>query len=412
MAMRIAGGRVVTASGARDADVVVEDGVIAALEPPSRSGEIDAAGCLVFPGGVDPHTHPLADLAAASAAAARGGTTSMVAFTAPRPGETPLQAFLRAQEETPAASIGIRLHATISSPDRLDREQLGALADAGARSLKLYLAYPELGLLPSDRTLYETLRDAGRLGLLVLVHCESSGAIDALVDEAIGEGRADVRAFAWTRPSLVEEEGVSRVLSYARLAQAPVYLVHLTSARSLALVREARTLGQTVRAEACTHHLLLDDTCYERPDAAGYVVVPPLRPRAHVEALWQAIADGTLDTVGSDHSQERYHPDVPPGDFRALPYGFSGVGMRVPLVLSEGARRGVPPERLADLLAGGPARIFGLAPQKGAIAVGADADLVVWDPRARDTVAGGPPFGGLELHGAIRHVLVGGAAII
>ena len=395
--------------GVREADVVVAGGRVVALEQPSADGEVDARGCVVLPGGVDPHTHPLPELAAAAAAAVRGGTTTLLAFTAPRPGESPAEAVVRTRDELlPASAIEVGLHAAIREPERLGEDELRALARVGGRGVKLYLAYPELGLLPSDRKLYETLRDAARLGLLVLVHCESSGAIEALVDEAVAAGRTDAAAFAGTRPPGAEEEGVARTLAYARLADAPVYLVHLSTAGSLELVRDARRRGQTVWAEVCTHHLVLDDRCYERADAERFLVVPPLRPRADVEALWEAVADGTIDTIGSDHAQAPYRPDVAPGDFRALPYGFAGVDVRVPLALSEGARRGIPLERLADLLAGGPARVFGLAPAKGAVAAGADADLVVWDPDEAWTIRGTTPFDGVEVAGSIRHVLVGG----
>ena len=412
MTMRIAGGLVVTPDGARDADVVVEDGRIATIEPPTRDGDVDARGCLVLPGGVDPHAHPLPDIVAATEAAARGGTTTVLAFTAPRPGESPAAAFGRAREEdVPRAVVDVALHAAIWEPDRLDRAALEELARAGGRGVKLYLAFPELGMLPSDRTLYETLRDASRLGLLVQVHCESSGAIDALVDEAIAAGRTDARAFADTRPPLVEEEGVARTLFYARLADAPVYLVHLTTRGSLELVRDARRRGQTVWAEACTHHLLLDDGCYERAHAERFVVVPPLRPRDDVEALWDAVADGTLDAIGSDHAQSRYQPPFPPGDFRSLPYGIFGIDVRVPLVLSEGRRRDVTFERLADLLAGGPARAFGVAPRKGAIALGADADVVVWDPTATTRVDGDSVFAGIDVRGGVREVLLRGTRV-
>ena len=410
--MRIAGGSVVTPDGVRTVDVVVEDGRVVALEPPSSGGEIDAGGCYVLPGGVDPHVHPFPDLEAAAAAAAGGGTTTMLAFTTPRPGERPAEAVLRMRARLGAdPEVTVSLHAAIWEPDLLDRSRLEELARIGARGVKLYLAYPELGMLPSDRTLYETLRDASRFGLLVMVHCESSGAIEALVDEAVAAGRKDVRAFADTRPPAVEEEGVARTLAYARLAGAPVYLVHLTTRRSLELVREARRLGQTVWAEACTHHLLLDDGGYERTGGERFAVVPPLRARGEVEALWAGVADGTLDTVGSDHAQLPYSPRGESDDFRSLPYGFRGVGLRFPLVLAEGIRRGLPLERLANLLATGPARIFGVAPAKGAIAVGADADLVVWDPRRMWSVEGGPPFGGLSAVGAIRAVLVRGRPV-
>jgi dihydropyrimidinase len=420
MRMRIAGGLVVTPDRPREADVVVDSGRIASIEAPTRSGDLDGRGCLVLPGGVDPHAHPLADIEPATVSAAHGGTTTVLAFTVPRPGEAPAAAFLRARDElVPQAAVDVRLHPAIWEPDRLGRAELEDLARAGARSVKLYLAFPELGMLVSDRTLYETLRDASRLGLLVQVHCESSGAIDALVDEAIAAGRTDVRAFPGTRPPLAEEEGVARTLALARLAGAPVYLVHLTTAGSLDLVREARRRGQTVWAEACTHHLVLDESRYGGPDPERYVVVPPLRAREHVDALWGGIADGTIDAIGSDHAQSRYAANVPPGDFRSLPYGFAGLEVRLPLVLSEGRRRGIAPERLADLLAGGPARAFGLAPAKGAIVPGADADLVVWDPETRWTIRseelhdglGDSPFDGLEVDGSVRRVLLGGREV-
>src|SRR5437879_5655247 len=162
--------------------------------------DLDTRGCVVLPGGVDPHAHPLADVAASTAAAARGGTTTVLAFTAPFPDETAADAFVRARNELlPAASVEVQLHPAIWEPERLDRAELEQLARVGARSVKLYTAFPELGMVASDRKLYETLRDASRLGMLVMVHCEVSGAIDALVDEALAAGRTDARAFAETR---------------------------------------------------------------------------------------------------------------------------------------------------------------------------------------------------------------------
>ena len=406
--MRIFGGTVVADGCARSADVVVEGGKITAVAAASAAGDVDARGCVVLPGGIDPHTHPLADLRAATFAAARGGTTTIATFTSPHPGETPAAAFVRARDEqVPHAIVNVALHAAVWEPDRLDRAQLEQLRAAGGRTVKLYLAYPELGMAVSDRTLYETLRDASRLGMLVLVHCESIGAIEALVDELLASGRIDVRAFVDSRPPLVEEEGVARALAFARLAAAPVYLVHLTSADSLELVRAARRRGQQVWAEVCTHHLVLDDSRYDGADAERFVVVPPLRARAHVEALWAAIADGTVDAIGSDHAQVKYQPEAPPGDFRSLPYGVFGIDVRVPLVLTEGTRRGIGRERLVELLAGGPARAFGLR-GKGTIQRGADADVVLWDPEQRWTIEGESPFSGIDVAGAVRRVFVGG----
>ena len=412
MTMRIAGGLVVTPDGAREADVVAEDGRIAALAAPSPGGDVDARGCVVLPGGVDPHAHPLADVPAATAAAVRGGTTTVLGFTAPRPAESPAEAFVRARDELlTAAPVEVQLHPSIWEPERLGRVELEELARIGARSVKLFTAFPELGMVALDRKIYETLRDASRLGLLVMVHCELSDAIEALVDEALADGRTEARAFAATRPPFVEEEAVARVLGLARLANAPVYVVHLSTAGSLDLVQAARRRGQSVWAEVCTHHLVLDDRCYDGADAARYLVVPPLRSAADVDALWSGVADGTVDTIGSDHASSQYQPDFPRGDFRSLPYGFRGIGVRVPLVLSEGARRGIPIERLVKLLAEGPARAFGLRTRKGALVTGADADLVVWDPELQWTIDDGSAFDGLEVTGGITNVLVGGRVV-
>lgn len=417
--LRICGGRVVTPDGVREADVIVADGRIVSLEPASTpgTGDVDARGCAVLPGGVDPHSHLLADIAPASVSALHGGTTTALTFTAPRPGETPAAAYRRALDElVPLAAVEIGLHPSIWEPDLLtaaDREELARL---GARTIKHFLGYPELGMMTSDRTLYESLRQGSEIGLLTLVHCENGGAIDARVEEAIAGGNTDVRAFVRARDPELEEEAVARTLALARVAGAPVYLVHVSTAGSLDLVRAARAQGQQVRAEACTHHLLLDESVYDRPDAERFLVVPPLRPRRDVDALWDAVADGTIDTVGSDHAQVPYQPPFPPDDFRGLPYGFPGAELRVPLVLSEGARRGIPLDRLVDVLATAPARIFGLHPRKGAIAPGADADLVLWDPEPGWTVRaaelhdglGLSPFEGLQVTGRIRQVMRAG----
>ena len=387
--MRIFGGLVVTADGARRGDVE-----IAGPEP-----DLDASGCVLLPGGVDPHTHPLADLATAGAEALAAGTTTLVAFTAPQPGEAPAAAYRRARETLSQTPAHVVLHPAVWEPDRLRRDDLVALQQAGARAIKLYLAFSELGMRTSDRTLYETLRDGSALGLLVRVHCENDDAIQALTDEAIAAGRTGVDGFVASRPPLVEEEAVARTLALARLADAPVYVVHLTTADSLELVRAARRRGQTVWAEACTHHLLLDDGCYASAEPDRFLVVPPLRPRADVEALWDGVADGTLDAIGSDHATAPYRPPFATDDFRSFAYGFGGAGVRVPLVLSEGVRRGVPLERLAHLLATGPARAFGLGERQG--------DVVVWNPEAERSVEE-PPFAGVHARGAVRDVFVSG----
>ena len=418
--LRVVGGTVVTSAGAGPADVVVTAGRIAAVEPAAdrtpSGDDIDARGCIVLPGGVDPHSHPLSGLAAATVSARHGGTTTVLAFAAPAPGETPADAWRRAEQDVLTdAAVDVHLHPSIWEPDRLDRSTLEELHAVGATSVKLFLAYPELGMMASDRTLYQTLRDASSLGMLTMVHCESGGVIEALIDEQLAAGNLGVDGFVGARPSGVEEEAVSRVLHLARLAGAPVYLVHLSCAGSVELVRAARRRGQTVWAEACTHHLLLDDSCYARADPERWLGVPPLRAATDVEALWEAVLDGTIDTIGSDHAQVPYRPDIPVEDFRSLAYGFAGIELRVPATVSEGRRRGLPWERLADLLAFAPARAFRIE-EKGVIAPGARADLVVWDPEERWTVAasdlhdgvGTTVYEGVTLDGRIRRVVRAG----
>lgn len=350
---------------------------------------------MLLPAGIDPHTHPLGDLAASCAQARRGGTTTLVAFTAPHQGERPAAAYVRARDELlPRATTDVLLHPTVADPERLRVGDLVELYELGARAVKLYLAYSELGMQASERMLYDTLREAAPMGMLVRVHCEHGPSIDRLVEEQIAAGNTGVAGFVASRPPHVEEESVELTLALARRARAPVYLVHLTTRGSLQLVRAARKRGQVVWAEACTHHLLLDDGVYGGPHPERFLIVPPLRPRDDVEALWEAVEDGTLDTVGSDHAVGPYQPPFDFDDFRSLPYSFGGVGLRMPLVLSEGTRRGVPAARLVDLLVRGPARAFRLPVHE---------DAVRWEPEETWLAQDGP-YAGLAVQGSVRVV--------
>jgi dihydropyrimidinase len=419
---QVIGGLVVTPEGVRGADIEVKGGRIAALRPPgsARRRAVEAHGCYVLPGGIDPHTHLLADIESATRSAALGGTTTAISFTLPRDGESPADAVVRARDElVPRAVVDVALHAYVAAPDRLTPDDVQEVAGLGVTGVKLFTAYPELGLQASDRTVYETMRAASRLGLPVLVHCENGGMIAALVDELLRAGHTEARYFAASRPPETEVEAIGRVVAIAELAQARVYVVHVSTSGGLERVREARNRGVRVVAEACTHHLALDAAAHERDDAERFLGVPPLRSRSHVEALWAAVRDGSLDTIGSDHAQQPFQPPER-DDFTGLRYGFGGVEARLPLVLSLGRKRGVPLDRLVSLLSRDPARVFGLYPQKGTIAPGADADLVVWDPNVEWTVEsdsfhdglGDTPYAGMSVHGRVRHVLRRGELIV
>jgi dihydropyrimidinase len=457
----VTGGTVITPGGPARADVLIRDGTIAAIGEHRDPGgqQVDAAGCYVLPGGVDPHCHLMPGVHPATSAAARGGTTTVLTFTGPAAGERDLDALLRnrAELERGVAVTDIGLHAAIYDPDHVSYDDLAAVKRAGAAAIKIFLAYPELGIMCSTKRLYELMCAAREIGLLVQVHCENAPLIDALVAEALHaealqagprpagapDGRAGAtgvgaaraacwgadgepvhpgaRIFADTRPPEVEEEAVARTLAVASLAGAACYLVHLSSADSVEQVRLARRRGQRgVFAEVCTHHLLLDDTRYAGADAERYLVCPPLRDRRHVEALWEGLADGTIDTVGSDHCQVKSPATGPLAEAgHRHTYGLAGVGPRLPLLLSAAAARGLPIERVAQLAAENPARAFGHYPAKGALAPGSDADLVIFDPGG-EAVLPDDGFGdgtadsvyaGMTVRGRIRAVLLRGQLI-
>ncbi|MEP7025254.1 MAG: amidohydrolase family protein [Actinomycetota bacterium] len=425
----VTGGTVVTPDGERQADVLISGGRITAIEPgPGRVTDagrrVDAAGCYVLPGGVDPHTHLMPDIQHATAAAARGGSTTVLSFTNPGTGEGDLAALLRCRAEVaasePAGDVG--LHAMIYDPERTPAADLVAARQAGVGAIKIFLAYPELGIMCSTRRLHELMTGARAAGLLVQVHCENGPLIEALTAGAVQAGRRGARVFADVRPPEVEEEAVARTLATAALAGAACYLVHLSSAGALDQVRLARRRDRPpVYAEVCPHHLLIDDSRYAGADAGRYLVCPPLRSAADTEALWQGLADGTVDAIGSDHCQIR---TPVPGDItpagESYHYGLAGVGARLPLLLAEGLARGLPMTRLVQLAAEGPARAFGHYPRKGALTVGADADITVYDP-AGETVLGPGGLGdatgdsvyaGRRIQGAVTTVLLGGRVIV
>jgi len=422
----VVAGNVATPDGLRRANVLIKDGKIAAIgESGHRAGElIDASGCYVLPGGVDPHCHLMADVRAATLAAALGGTTTALSFTNPDAGESDLKCLLRRRSDLAAggAAIDVGLHAMLYRPGQATMTDLAAVRRAGAVAVKVFLAYPELGIMCSTRQLFELMSRAERLGMIVQVHCENGLLIDALLAGALSAGRRGPRVFADTRPPQVEEEAVARALATASLTGAACYLVHLSSAGAIDQVRLARRKGQArVFAEVCLHHLLLDERCYAGQDAQRYLVAPPLRAGHHVAALWEAVADGTIDTVGSDHCQARSAtiPGLSPSG-SAYHYGLAGIGARLPLLLSAGQARGIPLSRLLELAARNPARIFGHYPKKGVLAAGSDADLIIYDPAGQSTLGvrdfadstGDNVYAGLPVLGRIRDVLLRGRLIV
>jgi dihydropyrimidinase len=442
----ITGGTVVTPDGIVKADLLIGQGKVAGigqaaagsdgrldasgtgdtLDATGTGDTLDATGCYVLPGGVDPHTHLMAAPVPATAAASRGGTTTALSFTSPRAGERDVDALLRGRQELHDAGIAIDvgLHAAIYDPDHLTASDLKAARQAGAAAIKVFMAYPELGIMCTDARLRALMAMAGPAGLVVSVHCENASLIETLEHRAAAGGQAGSgpQIFASTRPPAAEDESVGRALAAAAETPARCYLVHLSTAGAVRQVRDARAAGlANVYGEVCVHHLLLDDGYYGKPDADRYLVCPPLRTAGDAEALWAGLADDAIATIGSDHCQAK----TSTGEWLASAghqhaYGLAGIGPRLPLLLSAAMAGRLTVPQVTLLAAENPARAFGHYPRKGALLPGSDADVVIFDP-AGETVLPADGFGdatgdsvyaGMTLRGRIRAVLLRGRLIV
>jgi dihydropyrimidinase len=412
------GGTLVRPEGSAPGDVLIRDGVIAAVGQIDRSGAevVDASGCLVLPGGVDVHTHIFGAVAADTRSALCGGTTTVLAFVDAEPGERPAEAARRTiADELPEARVDVALHAVIWEPLAYRPGDMREAAELGVGSVKLWLAYIELGIMADDDVAFAVMQEAAALGMVVLAHCENGRVIDALTRGLVAAGELGLASLPRSRPIALEAECVNRFLVMAELAGATPYVVHVTGRRPLEAIAAARDRGQTVHAEACPHHLLFDESHHGGADSVRYVMTPPLRSPADQAALRAALAHGALDTYASDHCHLRLDRDKLPvlGDFSQVPTGLPGIAARLPLGLALAAGEGLTAERLVDAACAAPARIFGLYPQKGAIAPGSDGDVVVWDPAAPtrltlEAMGDGldwTPYDGIEVPERLRHVL-------
>ena len=414
--MLLTGGIVIDVDGERAADVRIgRDGRIAAVGPdlPREPAEptLDCTDRLVIPGGVDVHTHlhlPVGavrvsdDFDTGTKAAAIGGTTTIVDYVTAYRGEDPLDALATWKHWAEPSVVDYGLHMTFT--ERVPESVVARCVERGVTSFKLYMAYPEL-LQVDDDVILEIMGIARKHGGLVTVHAENGGAIEALRRRALAEGRTGVIEHARTRPAVLEGEAVTRAAALAERAGASVYLVHLSSAPALAAVREARERGVDVLAETCPQYLYLDTARLEGPDGEEFVCTPPLRDPWHAEELWHGLATGTVHAVATDHcpftvadrrAGMRARPDGW-ADFTEIPGGLPGIETRLGLVW-EGVTAGrITAADWVRLCAEAPARTFGLWPAKGSLRVGADADVVVWDPQRRQSLAAA------ALHMAVDH---------
>ncbi len=434
----VRGGTVITPDGALRADIAVGGGRIEAVAPgPERPGveTLDATGMLVLPGVIDVHTHvrlPDAQhprrFTRDMAAAAHGGTTTVLTFNNPGTGlsEPGTRSLLRGLEEFRERTAGqspidFGLSAVVTGNQPNALRELPELIERGVPTFKAFMVY-DFAL--ADDVLLRVMQVAAEQGGMLQLHCEDASVIDPLVADALRHGRTGPRHHATTRPPEAEARATRRAIEMARLAEAPLYIVHLSCALALEAVAEAKGRGQPVYAETCPHYLTLTDALYAHPDDAEVVkrvISPPLRSAADVEALWRGLRDGILDVVGSDHVPDRLDGEkrLPGPPFPEISNGAPGIQTLLSVVFSEGVAAGrIGIERLVDVLAASPARLFGL-PSKGKIAVGHDADLVIWDPSAHRVLRQADlrhtsdftPFEGLEVTGAPAQVLLAGRPV-
>jgi dihydropyrimidinase len=378
-----------------EVDLGIRQGRVAALGelgPAEAAETVDARGLVVLPGLIDPHMHialPLAgtvtrnDFYTGTVAAARSGITTIVDFADQQRGQLP-SAALAAREAAAAgqAVIDYLFTVTLTSGDEETLAEVPRLAKRGVRSFKLYTIYREAGLMLEDRVLLACLEAVAGSNRLATVHAESAPMVEMLTEKFLRAGCTEGRYYIRTKPDLVEEEAIHRVLAMSELVGARVYVRHLSSARGLRVLREARGRGLPVFVETGPHYLTLNQSLYERPDGHRFIVHPPLRAPSDQEALWRGIADGTVDCLGSDHcALDTSQKDTAP-DFAHVPGGLPGADLLLPLLYTRGVEEGrIDLPRLAEVSSTGAARVFGLYPRKGTLRPGADADLVLLDPR-------------------------------
>ena len=404
MSVLIKNGRVITAVDDYMGDVYIENETVSLIGKNlevEADEVIDASGKYLFPGGLDPHTHldmPFGgttsadDFETGTRAAAHGGTTTLIDFAIQTKGHSTLEALdtwhAKADGKT-AIDYGFHMIVTDLEDNRV--HEMKMLADAGVTSYKLFMAYPGV-LYVDDGTIYRAMRQAGENGTVVCMHAENGIVIDEIVKIALAEGKTEPKYHAMTRPTRMEAEGVHRAISIAEVAQVPVYIVHLSSSDALEQVMLARNRGVHAFAETCPQYLFLDDSYYEQEgfEGAKYVMTPALRKKWNQDELWKGLRFGDLQSISTDHCPFCFKDQKILGinDFSKIPNGGPGVENRMSLVYNGGVNSGrISLNKFVELTSTAAAKTFGLFPKKGTIAVGSDADIVIFDPHRKETIS-------------------------
>jgi len=430
----IRNGKVVTASGVVHADVGIEDEHVVAIAPElSGRRSIDAEGHLVLPGFVDAHVHlqmlvgdqmTSDDFRSGTIAAACGGTTTIVDFTGNSHGDDLAQAVQTRRAQADGSSVvDYALHLTLADASERTLSLLPRLAQEGHASAKMYTTYESVRLV--DEEMLPLLETTSRCGILPMVHTENHAAIAYLTARLLREGKTAPRHHPDSRPPVVEAEAAHRVATLAALVDAPFYMAHVTCRETLDAIRRARARGQLAYAETCPQYLFLSREDYHRPgfEAAKYVLSPPLRTQADQAALWEGLSGGDLQVVSTDHCPWNFNTQKVLGkdDFSRIPNGAPGIETRVPLLYSEGVGKGrLTLGQFVSACSTQPALLHGLYPRKGTIAVGSDADLVIFDPDKQVTLSYQDlhqrvdycPFEGMQVTGYPRSVILRGTVIV
>src|SRR5947207_4025242 len=438
MSVLIKGGRVLTAADDYVGDIYIEGERISLIGESldvQADKTIDATGKYVLPGCVDPHTHldmpfggtvTIDDVESGQTAAAAGGTTCHVDFVIQPQGAT----FADALEEWRGKANGKQLidmgyHMAVTDlKEGGTLEELAGLPDQGVTSYKLFMAYKG-ALQVDDETPFRGRQVPADTGALVMVHAENGDAIDVLVKEALAAGNTDPKYHALTRPPETEGEATNRAIQLARVAGSPLYVVHVSCLESVEPIQIAREKGWDVWGETCTQYFFVDYTFLERPNFEGakYVYTPPPRDKANQDVLWTAVKNDVLSVVSTDHCAFLWDGQKSLGrdDFSKIPNGAPGLENRLQMIHELGVRGGrITVNRMVELLATSPAKLFGLYPRKGTIAIGSDADLVVFDPEKRVTITAANHhsksdynlFEGTEVTGSSEVVLLRGHVLV
>jgi dihydropyrimidinase len=429
---------IVTAIDTTLADVGISGGRISAiaaqLPAENATQTIDASNRLLLPGGIDVHTHldmPFGgttsadDFQTGTIAAAFGGTTTLIDFAIQYKGQTLRHAFDNWMKKAhDKATIDYAFHCIITDLGSAQLEEMADLIREGVTSFKLFMAYPGVFML-DDATIFRAMSQAARHSGLICMHAENGGAIDVIVQQALAEGKRAPKYHALTRPTTAEAEATSRAIALAEMAGCPVYIVHLSCNEALEKVREARDRGLPAYAETCPQYLYLSLENMNAPgfEGAKYVFTPPLREKWHQEKLWQGLTHDTLQVVSTDHCPFCFKEQKELGidDFTKIPNGGPGIEHRLSLIYTGGVHgKRFSPNRFVEVVATAPAKLFGLFPRKGTIAVGSDADLVIFDPNEEQVISAKTHhmrvdysmFEGIQIKGVPKTVLSRGRPVI